>query len=182
MRLEYTEEQEKQLRITEIEAILENNLREDKVEILALEVELQFLQGNTNSYGEPTAYVGIDSGETLEIIFDGNMEQYSMIIHDTEGNPMLPHYNADSIEELLGNVVVNDIEHKLLGTIVEWENERWYVDNTDENFKDDREETSLFLLPEKYADADENDKLMRFGNPDSVGFWVYESLVKAIEE
>ena len=29
------------------------------------------------------------------------------------------------------------MEHKLLGTIVEWENERWYVDNTDEEFKDD---------------------------------------------
>ena len=51
------------------------------------------------------------------------------------------------------------MEHKLLGMIVEWENEKWYVDNTDENFKDDGEETSLFLLPEKYADADENDKL-----------------------
>ena len=38
------------------------------------------------------------------------------------------------------------MEHKLLGTIVEWENEKWYVDNTDENFKDDGEETSLFPL------------------------------------
>lgn len=104
MRLEYTEEQEKQLRITEIEAILENNLREDKVETLALEVELQFLQGNTNSYGEPIAYVGIDTGETLEIIFDENLEQYSMIIHDTEGNPMLPHHNANTVEELLEEV------------------------------------------------------------------------------
>lgn len=73
------------------------------------------------------------------------------------------------------------MEHELLGTIVEWNNERWYVDNTDENFKDDFEETSLFLLPEKYADADENDKLMCFGHPDSVGYWVYESLVKEIK-
>ena len=73
------------------------------------------------------------------------------------------------------------VENKYLGTIVEWENEKWYVDNTDENFKDDGEETSLFLLPEKYANADENDKLMRFGSPDSVGYWVYESLVKLIE-
>ncbi len=70
------------------------------------------------------------------------------------------------------------MENKFLGTIVEWENKKWYVDNTDENFKDESEETSLFLLPEKYADADECDKLMRFGNSDSVGFWVYESLVK----
>ena len=74
------------------------------------------------------------------------------------------------------------MEHKLLGTIVEWENEKWYVDNTDENFKDETEETSLFLLPEKYADVDENDNLMSFGNPDYVGYWVYESLVKPIKE
>ena len=71
--------------------------------------------------------------------------------------------------------------NKYLGTIVDWENERWYVDDTDEDVKEDGEETSLFLLPEKYADEDEYDKLERFGNPDSVGYWVYESLVKAIE-
>jgi hypothetical protein len=74
------------------------------------------------------------------------------------------------------------MENKFLGTIVEWGNERWYVDNTDENFKDELEETSLFLLPEKYADAEENDKLMRYGNPDNIGYWVYESLVKTIKE
>lgn len=72
------------------------------------------------------------------------------------------------------------MENKLLGTIVEWEGEKWYVDNTDENFKNDEEQTSLFLLPEKYADAEENDILMRFGNPDSVGCWVYQSYVKEI--
>lgn len=73
------------------------------------------------------------------------------------------------------------MENKFLGTIVEWENERWYVDNTDENFKDESEETSLFLLPEKYADAEENDKLMRYGSPDSVGVWVYESEVQELK-
>lgn len=73
------------------------------------------------------------------------------------------------------------MENKFLGTIVEWENERWYVDNTDDEFKDEAEEISLFLLPEKYADAEEMDKLMRYGNADSIGYWVYESLVKAIK-
>ena len=73
------------------------------------------------------------------------------------------------------------MENKFLGTIVEWENERWYVDNTDDEFKDETEETSLFLLPEKYADVEEMDKLMRYGNADSIGYWVYESLVKAIK-
>lgn len=74
------------------------------------------------------------------------------------------------------------MENKFLGSIVEWEGERWYVDNTDENFKDEDEETSLFLLPEEYADADKNDNLMCFGNPDDVGYWVYESLVSEVKE
>lgn len=73
------------------------------------------------------------------------------------------------------------MENKFLGTIVEWQNERWYVDNTDEEFKDELEETSLFLLPEKYADAEENDKLMRSGNPDMIGYWVCESEVKELK-
>lgn len=46
MRLEYNDNQEKALRITEIQAILENNLYENKVEESCLEIELQFLQGN----------------------------------------------------------------------------------------------------------------------------------------
>ena len=50
MRLEHTEEQERELRITEIEAILENTLFDSKADEIALETELQFLRGNTNSY------------------------------------------------------------------------------------------------------------------------------------
>lgn len=46
MRLEYNEEQEKELRITEIEAILENELYENELEEHCLEIELQFLQDN----------------------------------------------------------------------------------------------------------------------------------------
>lgn len=69
------------------------------------------------------------------------------------------------------------MEHELLGTIVIWEGKHWYVDNTDGNFKDEDEETSLFLLPQEYADVDKNNELMRNGNPDSIGFWVYESQV-----
>lgn len=101
MRIEYTDEQEKRLRITEIESILANNLYENEVEELTLEVESQFLQGNENGFGEPVAYISIDSGETLEIIFDMSMECYSMIIHDVEGNPERPYYSADTVEELI---------------------------------------------------------------------------------
>ena len=46
MSLEYNENQEKALRITEIQAILENNLYENVVEKSCLEIELQSLQSN----------------------------------------------------------------------------------------------------------------------------------------
>lgn len=46
MRLEYDENQEKKLRITEITAILENELYENEAEEHCLEMELQSLQSN----------------------------------------------------------------------------------------------------------------------------------------
>ena len=104
MRLEYTNEQEKQLRIVEIEAILTNELTEQCIRKLALETELQFLQGNTNDFGEQRANIILDSGEMIEIIFDEEMEKYSMLIFNEEGNPMLPYYNADTVEELLEEI------------------------------------------------------------------------------
>ena len=44
MRLYYTEEQERQLRITELEAVLENELYENEEDKQSLELELQSLQ------------------------------------------------------------------------------------------------------------------------------------------
>ncbi len=44
MRLEYTEEQERQLRITELEAVLANGLYENEEDKQSLELELQSLQ------------------------------------------------------------------------------------------------------------------------------------------
>ena len=105
MRLEYNEDQGKQLRTTEIEAILENNLYSTEIEKLTLETELQFLQGNTDGYGTPIAFIEIRTGESLEITYEEESEQYSMLIHDVEGNPMLPYYNADTVEELLMEVI-----------------------------------------------------------------------------
>ena len=69
-----------------------------------METELQFLQGNTNDFGEQRADIILDSGEMIEIIFDEEMEKYSMLIFNEEGNPMLPYYNADTVEELLEEV------------------------------------------------------------------------------
>ena len=98
MRLEYNENQEKELRITEIEAILENDLYENEVEERCLEIELQFLQGNVDGYGTPIAFIGNDD-VTFEITYEDN-SYYSMLVHDKEGNPILPYYNADTLEEL----------------------------------------------------------------------------------
>ena len=72
MRLEYTDEQEKQLRITEIESVLENNLYKNEIEELTLEVELQFLEGRINVYGTPIAYIGITSNNGIEITYEYN--------------------------------------------------------------------------------------------------------------
>lgn len=98
MRLEYTEEQERELRITEIEAILTNDLYESEIDELALEVELQFLQCNVDGYGTPIAFVGNDE-VTFEVTYEDN-SYYSMLVHDKEGNPILPYCNADTLEEL----------------------------------------------------------------------------------
>ena len=53
MRLEYTEEQERQLRITELEAVLDNGLYENEEDKQSLELELQSLQKNTDKKENP---------------------------------------------------------------------------------------------------------------------------------
>ena len=74
MRLEYTEDQEKELRITEIESILTNNLYENEIEELALEVELQFLRGNVDGYGTPIAFIGNDD-VTFDMGYSGRIQR-----------------------------------------------------------------------------------------------------------
>lgn len=105
MRLEYNEEQEKQLKITDIESILTNNLYNTVIEKFSLETELQFLQGNEDGWGSPLAWIELETGESLEITYEAEAEQYSMLIHDSDGNPMLPYYNADTVEDLLMEVI-----------------------------------------------------------------------------
>ena len=104
MRMEYTKEQEIKLRITEIEAILTNDKPESNIQRLLLEVELQFLKRYTDGYGDLQAFIELPSGETAEIILDNDNENYSMTIYSVNGNPMLPHYFADTLNELLEDV------------------------------------------------------------------------------
>lgn len=100
MKKEEYEEQEKALRLTEIEAILENELYENEVEEYCLEIELQFLQGNENSYGEPCAFIKTDS-VSFDVVYEEENDRYSATLYDEEGYPQLPHLNNEKLEELV---------------------------------------------------------------------------------
>jgi hypothetical protein len=102
--MEYTKEQEIQLRIAELEAILTNEKPDSDMQRLSLEVELQFLKKYTDGYDNLQAFVELPSGETAEIILDNDNECFSMTIYSAKGNPMLPHYFADTLDELLKEV------------------------------------------------------------------------------
>ena len=104
MRLEYNENQEKELRITEIQAILENELYENEVEEHCLDIELQFLQGNENVYGEPYAFIGSDN-VSFDVIYEEENNRYSATLYDKEGNPQLPYLNSENIEELVEQIL-----------------------------------------------------------------------------
>lgn len=111
MRLEYNENQEKELRITEIAAILENELYENEVEEHCLEIELQFLQGNKNTYGEPYAFIGTDS-VSFDIIYEKENNRYSATLYYKEGNPQRPYLSNESLEDLMEQIWENDCFQK----------------------------------------------------------------------
>lgn len=94
------EEDEKTKRICSIEAALNNELYDTPAQKLAYEAELQFLEGNTNGYDEPTAWIDVENGETLEVSLESADGTLVMTIYDKEGNPTLPHYRGDTLDEL----------------------------------------------------------------------------------
>jgi hypothetical protein len=101
MRLEYDNEQEKKLRLTEIQSILENSLYENEsIEEMRLVVEEQFLEGDLDGFNQPVAYIRLNTGHTMEIIYDIDREQYLLIFYDVDGD-RLEMYNADTVVALL---------------------------------------------------------------------------------
>lgn len=104
MRLKYDENQEKELRITEIQAILKNDLYENEMEERCLEIELQFLQGNTDAYGEPKAFVQTDN-VSFDVIYEQENDRYSATLYDTDGNPLLPYLNDENLEKLVTQIL-----------------------------------------------------------------------------
>lgn len=104
MRLEHDENQGEKLRITEIEVILENELYENEVEEHCLEIELQFLQGNENTYGEPYAFIGTDN-VSFDVVYEYENNRYSATLYDKNGNPQLPYLNNENLEELIRQIL-----------------------------------------------------------------------------
>ena len=84
MRLEYTESQERELRITELNAVLENDLYDSNVEKYCLEIELQFLEGSKNVFGDPAAFIDADK-ISFEIIYEEESEDYSATLYNKNG-------------------------------------------------------------------------------------------------
>lgn len=102
MELEYTDAQKKKRRIAELEEILNNELYENEVDKLCLDIELQFLQGSENSYGEPYACVG-----TNDVLFDVIYEdgEFSATLYDENGYPQLPYLNGEDLESLVREIL-----------------------------------------------------------------------------
>lgn len=113
MRLEYDENQEKELRITEIEAILENDLYENEVEEHCLEIELQFLQGSENVYGEPYAFIGTDNA-SFDVIYDEGNNIYSATLYDKEGNPQLPYLNGETLKAIVEQILLKGVDYAVI--------------------------------------------------------------------
>lgn len=104
MRLEYTESQERELRITELEAVLENELYESNVEKYCLEIELQFLQGITNAFGEPAAFIDADK-ISFEIIYEEESEEFSATLYNQNGEPRLPYLSHKDLYKLVEEIL-----------------------------------------------------------------------------
>lgn len=88
---------------------------------------------------------------------------------------------TQEIQNLVGEVIIESGYSQYLGDFVKYNDEIFFVTDDDSHYKIDGAETKLFLLPKEYSDANKNEELMRNGDPDSIGFWVYESLVKPID-
>lgn len=65
-----------------------------------LEIELQFLQGDKNVYGEPHAFVKTDN-VSFDIIYEYEDDSYYAALYDKNGNPHLPYLNSENLEELI---------------------------------------------------------------------------------
>lgn len=104
MRLEYTESQERELRITELNAVLENELYESNVEKYCLEIELQFLEGSKNVFGDPAAFIDADN-IAFEVVYEEESEDYSATLYNQNGEPRLPYLSHKDLYKLVEEII-----------------------------------------------------------------------------
>ena len=69
-----------------------------------LEIELQFLQGNTDAYDEPKAFVQTDN-VSFDVIYEQENERYSATLYDADGNPLFPYLNDKNLEKLVTQIL-----------------------------------------------------------------------------
>lgn len=84
--------------------ILENDLYENEVEEHCLEIELQFLQGNKNTYDEPQAFVETDN-VSFDVIYEYENNRYSATLYDKNGNPQHSYLNSENLEKLIEQIL-----------------------------------------------------------------------------
>lgn len=85
------------------------------------------------------------------------------------------------IQSIIDEVIIESGYSQYLGKLVKYNDETFFVTDDNSHYKAEGDETELLLLPKEYSDANKNEELMRLGNPDNIGFWVCESLVKPID-
>lgn len=88
---------------------------------------------------------------------------------------------TQEIQNLISEVIIESGYSQYLGDFVKYNDEIFFVTDDNSHYKVNGTETELLLLPKEYSDANKNEELVRLGNPDNIGFWVYESFVKSVD-
>lgn len=88
---------------------------------------------------------------------------------------------TQEIQNLVDEVIIESGYSQYLGKFVKYNDETFFVTDDNSHYKVKGDETELLLLPKEYANVNKNEELYRLGNPDNIGFWIYESFVKPID-
>lgn len=89
----------KRIANTELNAVLENDLYDSNVEKYCLEIELQFLEGSKNVFGDPAAFIDADN-IAFEVVYEEESEDYSATLYNQNGEPRLPYLNHKDLYKL----------------------------------------------------------------------------------
>lgn len=73
------------------------------MEKYCLEIELQFLEGSKNVFGDPAAFIDADK-ISFEIIYEEESEEYSATLYDQCGKPQLPYLCHKDLYKLVEEI------------------------------------------------------------------------------